>query len=206
MGRGADRVRVTVLCEDLQAWSFCRHALIEMGFQSREIYRVPYPGDVFRSGEGGLHARGGYVVHACGSQHVRETYPIELAALRRLHRRAALLVHIDVDNSRAKDRTVDERVDELHRACDRGDVPRRVAGEAVALLVPRRNIETWIHFYRVGPPVDEYDAYPKLKGREAEAAPAARRFARDARAGDEPEGAPDSLLRGLRELVLVREA
>ena len=47
--------------------------------------------------------------------------------------------------------------------------------------MPRRAIETWIHFFMSGPPVDEPTSYPHLQGHEADAEPAAVAFARHAK-------------------------
>src|SRR5580700_3018151 len=151
----------TVLCEDLQAGVFVRRALLATGAGSRDIRIRPYPDSRFNRAGGGPRRVDGYMVYACGSQHVRENYPGELAEVRRQRRRGrdvALVVEIDVDNTTPGGRTVQDRHRELDDACARAEppVPVRTPDDPVAWLVPRRAIETWIHFFLVGPPVDEH--------------------------------------------------
>ncbi len=199
----------TILCEDLQGWVFAYRALLELGIERRDIYRRPFPDNRFHaSGGGSPRPVDGYVVHACGSQHVRENFAGELALVRkqrRMGRDAALVVHVDVDNKTADGRSVQDRHRELDGACAGAEppVPKREEGERVACLVPRRAIETWIRFFVSGAPVDEHTEYPHLTGHEADAEPAAIAFARHARAGTTPPGAPPSLARGLVELRRV---
>lgn len=196
----------TVLCEDLQAFVFVRRALISSGAEPRNVFPHPYPDSRFHA-EGGGSPRmvDGYTVYACGSQHVRMNFPHALANVRVQHakRQAALIVHIDVDNANPAGRTVRDRLEELDAACAAPGVPIRGPADPVAILVPRREIETWIHFYLLGPPVDEHTPYAKLSGREADCQPAAEAFARDARAQNAPGHAPPSLLGGLAEFRRV---
>jgi hypothetical protein len=195
-------VDVVVLCEDVQAWVFCLRALVAAGHDRRRIRVVPYPALAIGSGA----AQEGRRVHACGSQHVRERFPAELQLVRRRasSHRASLVVHIDVDNPAPDGRTVDDRLTELDDACDAAGVLRRGPNDPVAVLVPRRNIETWIYFYRnERHPVDEHSEYPKLDGHESDAAPAAEAFVADARRKPAPGDVPDALRRGLTEFRRV---
>jgi hypothetical protein len=124
-------------------------------------------------------------------------FAAELKALRteKARRDVALVVLFDADNE-----TVDQRFQELDQVCIEEAVSKRETGDRVSWLVPRRNIETWIHFFLVGPPVDEHTAYRKFEKREAEAGPAAERFADLARANAvTPAQAPQSLMLGLSE-------
>lgn len=84
-------------------------------------------------------------------QFVRERYPREVKEFRRRanHGTAALVVVIDADT-----RTVDQRLTELESALTKADLPKRQSTEAIALLVPKRNIETWI-LCLTGDPIDE---------------------------------------------------
>jgi hypothetical protein len=172
-------VQAIVLCEDLQAWVFVRRMLMELGYDSHRIRVIPYPADGRGSGE----------------QHVRERYPGELRTHRsRVTRtRAALIVHVDADVL-----SIQERHATLDHELERADVVLRTPDEAVAVLVPKRNIETWIHFFLEGPPVDEEGDYAKYD-RESEAWPASRDFAKHVRQGSQPAGAPPSLLGGIEE-------
>ena len=119
---------------------------------------------------------------------------------RNAKRDTALVVHIDVDNTPVVSRSVTDRHRELDAACVRAGVPVRTSAERVGWLVPRREIETWIHFFLSGGAVDEGTSYPKLTDHEADCGPAAVAFTTHARAGTTPSGAPPSLSTGLVEL------
>ena len=47
--------------------------------------------------------------------------------------------------------------------CGKQDVPVRTGSDPVILVVPRRNIETWLAYLETGKPVDEQERYPRLK-------------------------------------------
>ena len=195
-----------ILCEDLQASCFLRRALIAAGARRHDIRVCPFPDNRFRAQSASDDRPvDGYRVYACGSQHVRENYPSELVAIRArsAKRDAALVVHIDVDNSSTSERTVQDRQRELEGACRARGVPARRDSDPVAHIVPRRNIETWIHFLRGNAPIDEAVEYPKWGGREAEAAEAAVDFVARSREPGAPLGAPPSLAMGLAEFHRV---
>lgn len=166
-------VYAVVLCEGLQDYVFFRRALSTLGIAGHDIRAVMAPG-----GKGS------------GEQFVRENYTKEVAAqrLRTARRRAVLLVVTDADVL-----SVSDRAASLAKTLSDASVPPRAAKEAIALLIPKRNIETWIQFYVSGPPVDETTVYPKLTGRESECWPAADAFAANAKDGKTPTGAPPSL-------------
>ncbi len=144
------RVKIVLLCEDSQHEAFIRRFLKGMGWNTREIRMEKSPS-------------------ALGSaeQWVREKFPHELMAYRQRRQRAAsaLIAMIDADN-----RDVQDRINEFREACISMQVAFRADEEAVAIAVPKRNIETWIH-YLSGQPVNEQDAYPTLE-RERECKPA----------------------------------
>ena len=200
MSRSAAQCYYVVLCEDLQAWTFVYAALIRSGASGRRISPRRYSDSRFHAGGGsGPPPPDGYRVYACGSQHVRENFPPELRLARSLRaRNFALVVHIDVDNTTASGRSVANRVRELAAACEKASVPPRTDDDPVALLVCRRNIETWIHALD-GELVNEHDEYVKLTGHESEAKPAAKKFADHARDRTHPDPSVPSLLTGLRE-------
>lgn len=133
---------VTILCEGRQDEVFIRRFLNECGINRHRIRVVPYP-----KGKG------------AGEQHIREQYPTEVKAHRS---RAAyqkslyLIVMTDADT-----KTVTKRQRELEDALSVAGQDRRKATERIALFVPKRNVETWIH-YLMGKKVNETDAYPKL--------------------------------------------
>jgi len=68
-------------------------------------------------------------------------------------------------------------------------------------LIPRRNIETWIH-HLSGQTVDEATTYPKLD-REGACQPGVDRLVAIFRSGEIPGDCPDSLRRAIEELKRV---
>ncbi len=192
----------TVLCEDLQSWVFIYRALLACGVERRDIRHRPYPDNRFNAaGSRGSRQVDGYQVYSCGSQHVRENFRDELALLRRqqrMGRDVALVVHIDVDNDTAAGRTVQDRFRELDLACA-PEPPVSTNNDRVCRLVPRRAMETWIAFLD-GARVDEHSLYAHLTNREADAAPAAEKFAAHTKDNTAPAQAPPSMLVGFEEL------
>ena len=144
------RVKIVLLCEDSQQEAFTRRFLKGMRWNTREI-RVEKSPSALGSAE----------------QWVREKFPHELMAYRQRRQRAAsaLIAMIDADN-----RDVQDRINEFEEECNSMAIAFRTDGEAVAIAVPKRNIETWI-YYLSGRPVNEQDPYPKLK-RKRECKPA----------------------------------
>lgn len=140
------RVKIVLLCEDSQQEAFTRRFLKGMRWNTREI-RVEKSPTALGSAE----------------QWVREKFPHELNAYRQRRQVAAsaLIAMIDADN-----RDVQDRISEFEDACNSKAIPFRTEDEAVAIAVPKRNIETWIHYLR-GRPVNEQDAYPKLERERA---------------------------------------
>lgn len=86
---------------------------------------------------------------------VKYEYPKEVEALRRKAHRvtSALLVVIDAD-----DLTVDERLNELDLLLTNAGHATRAVTEHIAIVVPKRNIETWMYFLS-GADVDEETNY-----------------------------------------------
>jgi hypothetical protein len=142
---------IVVLCEDKQQSVFVRRFLIKCGESRHNIYIKYSPP--------GLGA---------GEQFVREQYATELAGYRRRATilNVALVVMRDCDT-----RSLGETRATLEGA------KRRRPNERVALLFPKRNIETWIHFLIDGGAVNETDPYPKLRGRESDCHAAVDRLA-----------------------------
>jgi hypothetical protein len=116
-----------ILCEDLQSQVFIRRALLRRGVDSRRIRLVDLP-----SGRG------------AGEQYVRQQYPGEVEAHRSqaAHMAAALVVHLDADPGH----TVADRHRQLGDALAEAEQSPRQPQERIAHLVPKRNIETWVHF------------------------------------------------------------
>ena len=135
------RVKIVLLCEDSQHEAFIRRFLKGMGWNTREI-RVEKSPSAIGSAE----------------QWVREKFPVELSVYRQRRQQAAsaLIAMIDADT-----KNVQDRINDYEAACNSRQIEFRADGEAVAIVVPKRNIETWIR-YLSGRPVNEQDAYPKL--------------------------------------------
>lgn len=128
--------RIVVLCEDKQQAVFINRFLIKCGENRHNIYTKFNP-----PGQG------------AGEQFVREQYATEVAGYRSRATmlNVALVVMRDCDT-----RTLEETRSTLERTA-----PRR-PNERVALLFPKRNIETWIHFLMSGQAVDETRRYRRL--------------------------------------------
>lgn len=133
------RARITLLCEDSQTDSFVRRFLKRRNFSGRDITTAPLPAG-----------------SQSGEQWVRERYPSELRAIRG-RQGAYLVVVTDADAG-----STDDRRAELDAECERQGVPRRDDDDPVLVVVPRRSIETWLH-YLGGQPVDELKHYPRLR-------------------------------------------
>ena len=165
------RVKIVLLCEDSQHEAFTRRFLKGMGWNTREI-RVEKSPSPLGSAE----------------QWVREKFPDELSVYRQRRQRAAsaLIAMIDADN-----RGVQDRINEFERACDSMQIAFRAADEAVAIAIPKRNIETWIHFLS-GESVNEENVYPKLN-RERGCKPAVDRLVQLCRSTGLTPDAPQAL-------------
>lgn len=164
------RYQWILVCEGNQDLNFFYHWLRAQG--------VP-PGKIVRRAVGA--GRG------AGEQHVRLAYAREVLDLRsRAHLALVLVVAIDADVL-----SVAERMAQLDAQVARGPQER------VMLAIPRRNIETWIHYLST-PPADEQQDY---KPKSAEDCKQAARTLAQLRAP--PEDAPDSLRRFFQELRRV---
>lgn len=174
--------QAVILCEDQQQEVFIRHFLVKKGYSSRQmrIERCP-------SGK------------QSGEQFVRERYPTELKALRQRSAKAgsALFVMIDADT-----KSVDETARWLDAICSEQDVAVRNPNDKAAVLIPKRNIETWIHSLS-GEAVDETTAYGKLRY-ESECKPAVNRLFEICGKGECPTDFPDSLKLSCKEYQRVR--
>jgi hypothetical protein len=169
---------VVVRCEDLQQRVFLYRLLIEKGIGRREI-RIE-------------HAPAG---RGDAKRWVRRHHVTEVRALRcKPHLTVALLTMLDAD-----DRTVVDRKRELDEALTADGQDRRQPSERIAVLVPRRNIETWIHRL-LGNLVNETDTYPRYRGRESRCHEAVREFVRRCPAAMVPDD-PPSLRDGCEELT-----
>jgi hypothetical protein len=167
------RVRIVLLCEDSQHESFVRRFLKAMGWETREmrVEKNPPPP------EGGA-----------ADQWVRERFPKELSEYRQRRQRAAsaLVTVFDADV-----RSLAEREDQLRESCRSAGVPFRDNRDSVAIVIAKRNVETWIR-YLEGTNVDEETPYPKLQ-RERDCKGAVDRLLELCRTSGLPQNAPTSL-------------
>ncbi len=175
----ADRIaELIILAEDLPQANFARRYLQRAaGHRNPKVKIAP-------SGRGS------------GEQFVRENYPIEMAYYRQRshHRKAALVVVIDADVKSIKDRQ-----SELETALKEAGEPPRKTTEVVALLVPKRNVETWI-LCLTREPVDEITDYSNrdLNDLTKEAAEVFYQWSRPNYTV--PESCVPSLKQGLQEI------
>lgn len=162
-----------VLAEDTQHQNFVYHWLRERGVIRGKITKLSLP-----TGRG------------AGEQYVRRHYGDEVKRFRKRagHLALGLVVVADADTG-----SVETRVRELN------DQVQRRADERILLMIPRRNIETWIR-YLCGAPVDEATDY-KTRDPDADACRAAA--VKLAVTREAPEDAPDSLRRFFQELRRV---
>ncbi|MBD2169331.1 hypothetical protein H6G04_33765 [Calothrix membranacea FACHB-236] len=138
-----NRVQIVILCEDLQQQVFAYHFLKKRGFNID-----PKNVTIRMSPKG----------KGSGEQFVRNRYPAEVKAYRsKNYRSGMLVVLIDADNE-----TVQATLRELDNALIENSQQPRQPNEAIAIFVPKRNIETWIHYLQ-GENVDENAEKPYSK-------------------------------------------
>lgn len=172
------RVQIVILCEDRQQEVFARHFLKKRGFTG--LFRTNICPAGSQSGE----------------QYVRSQYPVEVKAYRQNRNRVsiALVVLIDADRG-----TLQDRLNQLASILDEDAQEKRRSDEAIAIFVPKRNIETWIHYLQ-GETVNEEDAYAKYEKNEAVCKTYVENLADRCYAQDLPEDAPPSLQAACGEL------
>ena len=145
---------IIVRCEDLQQHVFIYRCLVKNGIHPRTIQIRHNPG-------------------GDAKRFVLDQYPVQVKALRRApHVSKAVISMMDAD-----DCTVEERKREHNNALNESGQDHRVNAEKIAILVPRRNIETWVH-HLLGEAVNERDVYSRFRHEERKCAPAAAEFSR----------------------------
>ncbi|GJD19536.1 hypothetical protein RIVM261_044920 [Rivularia sp. IAM M-261] len=172
------RVQIVILCEDRQQEVFARYFLKKRGFNG--LFRANICPPSSQSGE----------------QYVRTQYPVEVKAYRQNRNRVSigLVVFIDADTS-----TPQDRLDWLARTLAEYSQQIRQPDEAIAIFVPKRNIETWIHYLQEES-VNEEDTYSKFPNAEASCKPYVENLAEQCRSQKLPKEAPESLQLACREL------
>jgi hypothetical protein len=167
------RIQIVLLCEDKQQLVFARHFLEKRGFDKRKI--IPLIPSVAQSGE----------------QFVRESYLSEVKKYRQKcnHLAISLIVMTDADNLSVK-----QRLNQLSSILQENNLPDRQKEEAIAIFIPKRNIETWIGYLIKGEKVNEEDkkTYNKLL-KESDCKPYAEVLAERCQLQEKLEDAPDSL-------------
>ncbi len=117
--------RIVILCEDEQTACFARRFLKARGYGSHDLREEKAP-----------------VGKGSAEQWVRERFPLELRAYR-AHPENALFVFTDADGM-----TIEDRIKTLESRCNKEGAPIRSKNESVMLMVPERNIETWLAYLR----------------------------------------------------------
>ena len=172
------RVQIVILCEDRQQEVFARHFLKKRGFTGRVDPKICPAGS--QSGE----------------QYVRTEYPKEVKAYRQNRNRVSigLVVLIDADTD-----ALQERLNQLAQALSEDSQQNRQPDEAIAIFIPKRNIETWIHYLQ-GETANEVEEYAKFPKDEAACKPYVENLADQCRSQNLPENAPESLQTACGEL------
>jgi hypothetical protein len=134
-----------ILCEDRQQEVFARYFREKRGFTG--VFRANICPKGSQSGE----------------QYVCSQYPLEVKAYRQNRNRVSigLVVLIDADTGK-----LEARLNELAAMLEEDEQENRRMDEAIAIFVPKRNIETWIHYLQ-GESVNEEAAYAKFEQNEA---------------------------------------
>lgn len=141
MSRGVD---IVILAEDERLRMLLRRYLIKLGYTHHKI-RELLP-SVFSRFE-----------TSC-LLWVQEEYPDQVQAMRdkARHITTALIIGIDADEE-----TVAARLSEMNDLLKVAGIKRRGGNEHIAIVVARRNVETWM-YYLEGNSVDETTDYKPL--------------------------------------------
>lgn len=171
-----ERTRAVILCEDRQQEVFARTFLENCGI-------APYRVMINQLGKG------------AGEQYVRENFPNEVRIFRSkfpAQPNTCLVVLTDADILE-----VTQRLHKLNEALKNNGLPERRIGEHIGVFIPKRNIETWIHFL-MEEPVNEEDTYKKFE-KQSICKPFVENLAHNRR-NPLPEDAPPSIRAACEEL------
>ena len=174
------RVQIVILCEDKQQEVFALHFLQKRGFTLDRNVRT----EICPKG--------------AGEQFVREKYAKEVVEYRRQKnkRSGMLIVLIDADK-----KTIEERLKQLDNALIEDSHAIRQPNEAIAVFVPKRNIETWIHYLQ-GENIDEEKEYTKFK-KQSDCKPYVDQLVNQCYQGNLDENTPPSLKAACGELQRI---
>jgi hypothetical protein len=171
-----------IVAEDLRQVNFVRRSL--KGIESNRQVRV------VRSPTGS----------GSGEQFVRQQYSeeVERYRSRSTRRKAALIVVIDADKN-----TVTYREQQLENELKSCGQAKRKKSEKIALLIPKRHIESWI-LCLTGDVIEETTDYKSTKDVDGKVKPAAEAFHDWSRDGySVPDRCVSSLQSGLKEIRRV---
>jgi hypothetical protein len=177
VGIVARNANVIVLCEDRAHWNFVTHYLKKSGFNHRQLRPAMPP-----RGKGSA------------ADFVLRSFVDQVRAFRArasYQSSTALVTVIDADV-----REVEERLRELDQRLRSENLAIRGDIELICLLVPKRNVQTWICYLNEAE-VDEFDDY-KNHAAASEVKQAAFRL-RELLTEDPPSDAPSSLRRAWPE-------
>lgn len=137
--------KVVVLCEDKRTQKFIRSFLQRLSYRNHEL-------------------RFTEIKTGSAEQRVREQYPKEVASLRRNRfRDQVLITAIDADSLSVKD-----RLRQFEQSLQHAGLPVRNSEEKIYLLIPRRNIETWIRVLNGAQASEEENYKPPPGGTQAQ--------------------------------------
>jgi len=171
-----DRTRAVILCEDRQQEVFARAFLEECGITPLRVL-IGAPGK------------------GAGEQYVRKNYPQNVQTFRSkfpAQPNTCLVVLTDSDALK----TI-QRLNILEKELKMNGLPKRRPAERIGIFIPKRNIETWIHFL-MGETVNEEDEYQKYKN-EGKCKPFVEDLARNRR-NPLPDDVPPSMRAACDEL------
>ena len=154
----SNSVSLVLLCEDRRHEQFVTAFLRA---KKRRITRLSFP-SAYKSHEKGGAKRSNAFVLSKATE--------EIGAARKVPPKRALILIIDGDN-----RGYASRCGEIAARLKAEDMAQLTDKERIALIVPCRNIETWVHHF-AGEIADETTNYKDLY-RNAETLPQARAFA-----------------------------
>lgn len=175
-------VRVTLICEDKQQSTFAREYLRLCGFDTnlKKMKLVISP-----------------IGRGSGEQFVRERFVSEIDSFRSKMSYSSsgmvLIFMLDADKI-----DVHQHLQAFDNLLEAQKMDKRHQFEKIAIIIPKRNIETWIHYLQ-GHSVNESDAYTKLR-RQRECKPLVKHLKEQICPLPLPENAPPSLFLACEEL------
>lgn len=178
---GIDGMQFFLLCEDRAQQNFVWHWLRAKNVPQRKIRKLPIP-----AGRKGA-----------GDKFVLDRLPAEVKHLRGRHASSALIVATDVDSL-----LVAQRQAQLDATLTEDGQASRGPTERICLLIPRRNIETWVHLLldHLHPiPANETDDFKEFNTLD-DCREAARRLAK----GSSGAAGLPSLSLGVQELARLQ--